>query len=60
MNTDLETVLSAHYLSLYVNTVADDNTHTGSSCENTTKVCKDKPIRHQEKLFSANLDNIKM
>lgn len=36
------------------------HTHTGSSCENTMKVCKDKPIRHQEKLFSANLDNVKM
>lgn len=34
--------------------------HWERSCGKMTKVCKDKPIRHQEKLFSANLENIKM
>lgn len=64
MNTNLETVLSAHYLSWYMCTITH-HTHTQArhwkwSHENMTKVCKDKPIRHQEKLLSANLDNFKM
>lgn len=73
---NLETVLSAQDLSLYMRTITH-NTHTRThtharththtqachceqSCGKMTKVCKDKPIRHQEKLFSAKLDNIKM
>lgn len=61
MNTNFETVLWAHYLSLYVCTITH-NTHTQAyrwqrSHETMTKVYKDKPIRHQGKGFSANLEN---
>lgn len=61
MSTNSETMLSARLLKL----VHTHNHNTciwpirGSERVNMTKVCRDQPIRHQEKLFSANLDNLK-